>query len=286
MSTLTVRSHNTYVKRGLPWSVMYPGFESEVRIMIDDLSRMSYIRGRDLTRQLLLHLPRFSADELSDPRVIRAEAERLAAKIESKRMGYGFCGDRPRIGTLLKKDVELRECIPQVARIIHERFHYIGSYHEGITHLGLFKNGAEEFPMALASLAPMDIRRLDPLFPSAEDKKKILVISRVFAFDWAPQNTISHLLAQVTRWVKKSMPEVESLLTFLNPNLGFTGASFKAANWNFFLEIEPVSSYIEGNYIPYRDLVSLPEHLRMNVRHCLHDLAPLKLLRYDLGARR
>ena len=266
------------------WQKIFPSLEREVRSTTATILRSALVSDRDLIRQLLLHLPRFSSEALKELSTIECEAKRLADKIESRRTEHRAWQYRPKIEKLSKKDLVLQECDPEIARIIHERFHYIGSYHEGIVHLGLFLRREQSCPIALASLAPMDILRLDHLFPSQTEKKKALVISRVFAFDWAPKNTISHLLSLVSSWIGRNLSEVQSLFTFLNPNLGFSGSSFKASNWHSYLEIEPVSSYIQDDYVPYRVMLSLPEHLRKNAFRCIHDLAPLKLLRYDLGA--
>jgi hypothetical protein len=285
MHTQSVSEDRSLLTLEARWRVLYPQIERLACAVVADTRRASVVGERDLVRQLLLHLPRFSTYDLSDPNVIRGEAGRLAARIESKRLQYGFWQDRPRLSTLVKNDFVLKQCEPHVARVIHEVFHYIGSYHQGIVHLGLFSREEKEFPMALASLAPMDIVRLDSIFKSGEEKKQFLVVSRVFAFDWAPRNTISYLLGRVTRWVTLNLPGVKTLLTFLNPNLGFSGAAFSASNWKLFLEMEPVSSYLHDNYVPYRVLKAMPENLRKHVRQCQHDLAPLKLLRYDLQAR-
>jgi hypothetical protein len=260
-------------------------FYREIRSAIMHVAKDPGIGERDLTRRLFLHLPRFSMEELNDSTLIRSEAERLAAQIERKRRDYRFLENRPKIQSLIRGDFELRECSPRIARVIHKSFHYLASYHEGVVHLGLFEKDDTEFPMALASLSPMDIRRLYTTFPTSEVRKKILVLSRVFAFDWAPRNTISYLLSNVDGWLRRNIPEIKSLLTFLNPNLGFSGASLRASNWNTFLELEPVSSYIRGNYVPYRLMLGLPDNLRQRVSSSLQAQRPLKVLRYDLVRR-
>jgi len=240
------------------------------------------IGERDLLKQLLLHLPRFSVAQLMSANVIRTEAERLGSSLMSRRDGFTLINGVPTADNLSARKLVLREVTPEIARIIHERFHYIGSFHPGSVHLGLFFENMTDLPAALASVAPMDIHRLDKLFPSIEEKKKVLVLSRVFAFDWAPRNSISYLLGRVNNWIKGNMPEVTTLLTFLNPNLGFSGSSFKAANWNPFLEIEPVCEYLDGDYVSYRTMAGLSEFSRKRVKHCALDLRPLKLLRYDI----
>ena len=56
------------------------------------------------------------------------------------------------------------------------------------------------------------------------------MISRVFAFDWAPRKLISDLLARTERSHLAVHEDVRILLTYLNPSMGFTGASYRAAN--------------------------------------------------------
>jgi hypothetical protein len=275
---------NILTGSGRPWHLLYPDIERTARVAVANTRRNKCVSDRDLLRHLLLHLPRFSTHQiLKDPDIVPSECARLAAHIESTRIHYRSWQNCPVVDRLAKDDLVLRPCHPQIAQVIHETFHYIGSYHAGLVHLGLFRRGEDGVPMALASLAPMDIRRLEGLFESTYQKKHFLVISRVFAFDWAPRNTISYLLGQVTRWIKRNLSEVKSFLTFLNPNLGFSGAAFRASNWKPFLELEPASTYISGNYIPFRAVMEMQEIVRRKVTYSRHNLTPLKLLRYDLA---
>jgi hypothetical protein len=105
------------------------------------------------------------------------------------------------------------------------------------------------------------------------------------AFDWAPRNTVSHLLSRVNSWIRTQLPEVRALLTFLNPNLGFSGTAFKASGWKPYLELEPMSAYFDDNYVSYRDLQSLSLDQKKRAKQSVHNLMPLKLLRYDLIGR-
>jgi hypothetical protein len=282
MLTQSPTRDNPSVAEKTTWDVSYRLIERRVSSTVERVSLLTGISERDLSKRVLMHLPRFSFPDLLSPRVIEEEVERLADQLVSLRRDYKFWQNRPQIPSFKRENFVFRPCSSEVARILHERFHYISSFHEGTAHLGLYDVEQREIPVALASLAPMDIRVLYPLFPSASERIRTLVISRVFALDWAPRNTISFLLARVSRWVRANFPAVESLFTFLNPNIGFLGSSFRASNWKSFLEVEPMASYLDGNYLTYRNVLNLSPSSRLLMKKSVYVLQPLRLMRYDL----
>jgi hypothetical protein len=75
------------------------------------------------------------------------------------------------------------------------------------------------------------------------------------------------------------------LLTYLNPNLGFTGVSYGASNWTHFVEVPARYAYLAGNYVTYRNLTSLPAARRRDLGYSQYQLAPLKILRYQLRTK-
>ncbi len=269
-------------RQSLDWSVVFHSISDSVQCALDEISAKTQINQRDLRLRLLLHLPRFSPSQLACYELVREEARRLAVRLLSRLQDYRSWTGRSPIHQLIRSQMFLQPCSSDMARQIHERFHYIGSYHEGVAHLGLFVRETEDVPMILATLSPMDILHLDGLFPSDEDKRRVLILSRVFAFDWAPKNAISFLLGRVYKWVRENLPHVHLLLSYVNPNLGFTGSSYLASNWKPFIEIAPVYSYLEGNYVTYRTLVSLSTDVRRNVEYSPYKFKPLKLFKYDL----
>ena len=104
------------------------------------------------------------------------------------------------------------------------------------------------------------------------------MVSRVFAFDWAPRNVISFLLAR-TEESEAMNRNVKMLLTYLNPNMGFNGASYKAANWmEVGLETGTRYAYLRGDYITDRRLSSLPLWERHLVQFSQMRLLPLQVL--------
>ena len=82
----------------------------------------------------------------------------------------------------------------------------------------------------------------------------------------------------------------EILLTYLNPNLGFTGASYRAANWTLLAyECGTRYQYIDSQYVTDRDLIGkygtdnpmrLSQTLGTRLQVVHYGLAPLKIFAY------
>jgi hypothetical protein len=77
-------------------------------------------------------------------------------------------------------------------------------------------------------------------------------VSRVYSFNSAPPNAISYLLSRVRNHIRKTCPEVQLLSTAVDPNLGFTGTSYLAANWHRWMTIKarPYMYFDEGYVTP------------------------------------
>ncbi len=283
MSSLLICSEAPKGIAGHSWSRVLAALAPQIRSASSRTSLPAGVSERDLHKQLLLHLPRLSWDELLDPEQITREAERLAQMLWNGRKGFESWAGQPKVPVLNKADATVQPCNADVAQAIHERFHYIRSYHPGWVDLALYLRCCPGIPAALASISSMDIKHLEGLFPGAEERARVLVLTRLFAFDWAPRNSISYLLGQACRWTKRNVPDASTLLTYINPNVGFSGSSFRAANWRPFLEKSVNYSYFQDNYITSRRLRSLSASARAQVKYSLYDLEPLSILRYDMG---
>jgi len=79
------------------------------------------------------------------------------------------------------------------------------------------------------------------------------VVSRIFAFDGTPKNSISYLLSRAAE--SEHAAGIEDLTTYVNPNLGFDGVSYRASGWRL-LGIEPGTTYryLDDLYITDREL--------------------------------
>jgi hypothetical protein len=74
------------------------------------------------------------------------------------------------------------------------------------------------------------------------------------------------------------------LLTYVNPNVGFSGASYKAANWLFFgREIDTKYAYLNEDYITLRAIsekVGNNEVSEDHLRYSVQPLEPLEVYAY------
>lgn len=241
------------------------------------------IDPRDLVRQLLLHLPRYPDRELADSATFGYECTRWRDRLTAHRSRAGV----PRI----PDRTSLHECrleviLPSFAGKLHKTLHYLGSPRfEGI-HLGLLQ-GADTWPWALASFAPLDVPFLVERLPFGFRKEDALVLSRFLTLPGAPYNTASRTLGQAKNWIRRNYPHIKLVFTYVNPNLGFTGTVFRSANWRI-LAHQPKRPYIylDGDYVTDRAMIRRfgsndPAHLRTKVGRRLstsqHPLRPLEV---------
>jgi hypothetical protein len=269
--------------RTTSWKEAASHLEQMLSATVEECSIKLDVDARDLRKQMLLHLPRLEADRLFARDTLRHEAVRLGERLSSLQDGYRGWSKRPPIPALEKSKIEVRPCDPTIAQEIYRRFHYIGSCRNALIHVGLF-DPLFPFPFALAALSEMDILELKKLLPH-DQRGDTLVLSRAFAFSWAPRNSISFLLGSVHAWVRENAPGVQDLITYLNPNVGFVGSSYTAANWRPLLETPAQYLYLNDNYITYRTYLALEESARSEVKRSLYELEPLRIFAYSVRTK-
>jgi hypothetical protein len=139
-----------------------------------------------------------------------------------------------------------------VARDVMNRFHYLRSSRSDGRAYGLHTHAGDL--VAIAVTSPLDVPRIEELLRKAGGPTQgVRVVSRVFAFESSPRNAISFLLSRVLN-VERSQGTTE-LVTYVNPNMGFAGASYRASGWKL-LGDEPGTTYryLDGRYITDRML--------------------------------
>lgn len=197
--------------------------------------------------QALLHLPR-----IADPSgQVAAEAARSETIRVARLVPPNSEWASPEGSTA--GGWQVRPAGESEARPILERFHYLRSFRENSRHFGLYGDGSGR-PVALASTSANDVGLLGRIavqngVPVAQSR----LVSRVFGFPAAPHNAISMLLGRVGRFEREN--GIRMLLTYVNPNLGFNGGSYRASNWTLAGE-EPDTAYdyVDGDYITGRAL--------------------------------
>jgi len=226
------------------------------RSIIREIASKQSIRARDLELQVLLYLPRLIYDNhLPDNDIFINEVKRLSSIIKQKIRLYIDWLKLPSNPPLSIRNTNFIKIPRSKARIIHERFHYLSSYRINSLHFGL-DTLDENRLVTLVTLSPFDLEHIAKKLPPEINAPEVLVVSRVFSFDWAPKNASSYIMSRIFKWIKQIKPTIKLLITYINPNIGFTGASYKASNWILLgREWGTRYVYLDGKYITDRELV-------------------------------
>jgi hypothetical protein len=115
----------------------------------------------------------------------------------------------------------------------------------------------EGLPVSLCSISPLQWKCVGNQISAQHGipQEGVWDVSRVYSIDGAPPNAISSLLAKVRIYVRHNMPFVELLVTAVDPNLGFTGVSYRAANWQQWMIVRARPYlYEKGHYVSPRQL--------------------------------
>ena len=204
---------------------------------------------RALHLQALLQLPQL-ADERGHAPTPQVEAliTDLAGELPPAPLWAVACRvDSPR-------SLQFLEISASEARSVTDDYHYLRSTREDGRSYGLVTPDGDLVAMCVSS--PLDVPRLSAMLAGVSGpRRSARVLSRVFAFEGAPRNTISHLLSQVCHAERRV--GVTDMLTYVNPNMGFTGCSYRASGW-FLLGTEPGTSYryLDHRYVTDRRLVA------------------------------
>ncbi len=152
------------------------------------------------------------------------------------------------------RELDVHALDSATARDVMERFHYLRSPRTDGRAYGL-STGRNRL-VALCVSSPVDVARLRDLLASdGRAQGHARVISRVFAFEGAPSNSISYMLSRVAR--EERGLGVTDFVTYVNPNMGFHGSSYRASGWQLLgIENGTKYRYIDGRYITDRELAA------------------------------
>jgi hypothetical protein len=212
------------------------------------------VEQRALTVRSLLHLPRVARD---NGRLTRRQ---LDAELRS--CAVGLRADQAAIADLLPerrydlRDLRFGEYDAVGAARVFGSMHYLRSARSGSRNYALVDPLSGQ-PVTLCSVSALDWslvgRQLSRQFGLSTDR--VWDVSRVYSFEVAPANAISYLLGRVRSALRQSDAGIELLTTAVDPNLGFTGSSYRAANWERWMSIRPRPYlYLNGRYVSPRRL--------------------------------
>jgi hypothetical protein len=222
--------------------------------LVADAAGRRDLDHRALSVRTLLHLPR-----VANPRgyVSRTQVDReLFFTGRQLRADTSAARGLISTGTAELGQLLFTEIPPEQAEALFSKLHYLRSGRQNSVNFALIHPG-DLLPTTLCSVSPLEWRRLgsqiDKHFNIAPDK--IWDISRVYSQNGAPPNAISYLLSRVRVALRRSGRDIELLVTAVDPNLGFLGSSYRAANWQqwFTVQARPYL-YHKRRYISPRQL--------------------------------
>ena len=266
-----------------------------VRTNEDSIFSHAHKRGIDpltLRTQLLLQLPRLvTTDYFPCEHDIRRELVAISDFVEERQRPYAQWLEQPE-GPIALSGLEFVSLDADIAKIYHESFHYIGSYRPGIHFAFRDKNSGRI--ACVGSIANFDLKHAEEKITPGVDPRSVLVLSRFFAFRWAPENTFSHFHGKLRHQLIKEF-DTKLIFSFINPNLGFNASSHKGAHWILFArEAGTRYMYLDGRYRTMRffvqnygmsDAKELKEKLGNSFEISTVDLHPMSLFAIPLQRR-
>jgi hypothetical protein len=218
-------------------------------------AREAKVDSRALGVRTLLHLPRVAT---ASGRVSRIQIERELSRSARllRRDAAAVLQFVPGRRFALKELTFVENFDAITAGKVFSSLHYLRSARPGSQNFVL-QDPSGGRPVTLCSMSPFEWKRVGSQIYSqfGIPKEATRDISRVYSCNVAPPNAISFLLARVRDSLGCGSSNIELLVTVVDPNMGFTGSSYRAANWQRWLTIEPRPYlYCDRRYISPRQL--------------------------------
>ena len=227
---------------------------SSFAALVSEVARRVGVEPRALALRALLHLPRTASykgwvSRWQVDRELRINAERLRRDLRAAR-GY------VPLHQFALRDLAFEEVDPSRALEVLKLLHYLRSARPGSRHFALV-DPVHRLPVTLCSVSALEWKCVANQIHSqfAISPERVWEVSRVYSVDSAPRNSISYLLSRVRRYLHRSVPSVDLLVTAVDLNLGFTGSSYRAANWQQWMTVKARPYlYDNGRYVTPREL--------------------------------
>jgi hypothetical protein len=205
--------------------------------LVRDAALVNGLEPRALTVRTLLHLPRVAR--------FNGTVGRRQIEMELRRSAAGLRTDQAKIRSLIPtnkfplQDLRFVEYDAREAAAIFSHLHYLRSARAGSRNFALV-DPVNGLPVSLCSVSPLEWLRVGRQLQTqfGVPRERVWDVSRVYSFDVAPSNAISFLLAKVRNVFRTEVRDVDLLTTAVDPNLGFIGSSYRAANWHRWMSIQ------------------------------------------------
>jgi hypothetical protein len=195
------------------------------------------VEPRALAVLVLLHLPRVASHNgwvtrWQVQRELRISADRL--RVDAKAVS-----DHLPVKKFSLRELAFEVIDPQRALPLLTSLHYLRSARHDSTYFALV-DPIDRLPVSLCSVS-----RLEWKCVSKQLRTQFAIrsgaawdVSRVYSVDGAPANAISLLLSKVRVCLRRNLPSADLLVTVVDPNLGFTGSSYRASNWQQWMTVK------------------------------------------------
>jgi hypothetical protein len=222
--------------------------------LVTRTARRVDVEPRALVVRALLHLPRVASQngwmtrrEVEQELEIigdRLRLDVLAARAHVPHEKFALC-------ELAFEKIDSSRALPVLTLL-----HYLQSARPGSLYFALV-DPIGRLPVTLCGVSPLEWKRVASRISAQFDIPPggVWDVSRVYSIDGAPPNAISALLSRVRTYMRRHMSTVDLLVTAVDPNLGFTGGSYRAANWQQWMTVSARPYlYENGHYVSPRQL--------------------------------
>jgi hypothetical protein len=228
---------------------------SSFGVLVRETALRLGVEPRALAVLALLHFPRVASYE---GWVTRWQAED-EVRISGERLRGEAGAARPYVPVdkFPLRDLAFEEIDSSCATPVLTSLHYLRSVRPDSRYFALV-DPVEKRPVSICAISPLQwkcvAREIWARF--GIPAHRTWDVSRVFSVENAPPNAISSLLSKVRTYVRWNMPSADLLITAVDPNLGFTGASYRAANWQQWMTVKARPYlYEDGGYVSPRQLL-------------------------------
>jgi hypothetical protein len=228
---------------------------SPFRALVREMARRMDVEPRALAVRALLHLPRVASyrgwlTRWQVERELRIRAERLRRDMRAARNYVPHDGFALRDLTFEK--IDSGRAVPVLTSL-----HYLRSVRPSSLYFALV-DPVDKLPVSLCSVSLLQWKCVGSQIRAqfGIPSQRVWDITRLYSIDGAPANAISSLLSKVRTYFRRNMSSADLLVTAVDPNLGFAGWSYRAANWQQWMSVKARPYFYE------KDHYVSPRHLR------------------------
>ena len=210
---------------------------SPFRALVRETALRLSVEPRALAVRALLQLPRVATNK---GWISRSQAQRELRIRAAQLRGDAWAvrshlpAEKFPLGELGFEVIDPSRALPLLTSL-----HYLRSARRDSLYFALL-DPMDRLPVSLCSVSPLEWKRVSTQLQAqfAIRQGSAWDVSRVYSVDSAPANAISLLLSRVRIYFRRNFPSADLLITVVDPNLGFTGSSYRASNWQQWMTVK------------------------------------------------